>query len=255
MYRTFKKLILSAAVLAIFAQHAQAGIFNDDEARKAIIELRAKVDTLHAQQMAALQTEAQGKADKKSVLDLVGQLESMHQEISQLRGMVEILTHSLEQAESRNKQLYADLDGRIGTLEPQREVINGEETLVSAEEKSLYTRGIAKLKDGEYAGVILAFNELLSRFPSTSYGAQAQHLVGTAYYAQRDYRNAIAAQKKVTLQYPDSSFAAEALLNMASSYMETKSKTEAKYTLTQLLKLYPESNAANIAKERLQLLK
>ena len=51
--------------------------------------------------------------------------------------------------------------------------------------------------------------------------------------------------------YPDSPKAADAMLNIASCQTELKDKA-AKKTLQELIKTYPDSSAAETAKERLK---
>jgi FimV-like protein len=59
----------------------------------------------------------------------------------------------------------------------------------------------------------------------------------------------------VVSSYRDSPKAADALLNIASNYVELNDKKSAKKTLQQLVKNYPDSSAAQTAKDRLAALK
>jgi TolA-binding protein len=72
---------------------------------------------------------------------------------------------------------------------------------------------------------------------------------------QRDYKNAIAAQEAVLSNYGTSSKAPDSMLNIASNYAELKDLKNAKKTLQQLVKKYPDTNAAQAAKDRLAALK
>lgn len=87
---TFSKAGLAAALMAAFAYlplHANAALFDDDEARKAILELRSKVDALARD----LTERLDAKADKTSTLSLINQHDQTMQEIARLRGQIEVL--------------------------------------------------------------------------------------------------------------------------------------------------------------------
>lgn len=258
MKLSIKLPLLTVAVSMIFALPAHAGLLSDDEARKAILELRAKVESineLNIKEIHDLREELQSKADKRVALDLVNQIETMHQEIAQLRGLVEVLTHTATENQQQQKDFYKDLDARMAKLEPKSETIDGIDVVVMPEEKSSFENNITLLKSADYKGAIQGFTSFLKRFPASGYSAQAHHCIGIAYYALKDYKNSVSEQLIVTKQYPQSAYAPEALLNLASSYIELKNKAEAKKALTTLIDEYSTSTVANIGKERLGLLK
>jgi tol-pal system protein YbgF len=246
--------ILAAAVLAAFsftALPSQAGVFDDDEARKAILELRGKMDMLRRD----LRSEMDNKADKSGTLDLASQNEQLRGEIAKLRGQVEVLSYELNNAQQRQKDFYIDLDTRLRRVEPQKVSVDGQETSVEAVEQKTYETALGLFKSGDYKNASIAFSAFLRRYPQSGYAPTAQYLLGNAYYAQRDFRNAIMAQQGVLNNYPESVKVADAMLNIASSYTELKEKPAAKKTLEALIAKYPDSAAAQTAKGRLVELK
>src|SRR5450830_554844 len=86
-----------AAALAVTAfaapLQAQAGLFDDDEARRAILDIRARIDAVNAR--------VDAKADKTTSLDLAGQNEQLRGEIARLRGQIEVLTNELTNEQRR----------------------------------------------------------------------------------------------------------------------------------------------------------
>jgi tol-pal system protein YbgF len=244
------KSSLAAALLAAFAflpLHAGAGVFDDDEARKAILDLRTKVDTLAHDLNARIDT----KSDKSSTLDLVSQNELTMQEIAKLRGQIEVLANELANAQKRQKDFYVDLDTRLRKLEPHEVTIDGKASQVDPNEQKTYEAAMQLFKSGDYKTAGAALSEFVHRYPESGYAANAQYWLGNAYYAQRDCKNAIAAQQVVLKSYPDSPKAADAMLNIASCQTELKDKA-AKKTLQELIKQYPDSSAAATARERLK---
>lgn len=251
---TTTKFRIGAALLALSSLlplQASAGLLDDDEARKAILELRAKVERITAE----LNAKVDGKADKSISLDLVNQHEQTMQELNKLRGQIEQLANELVQAQKRQKELYADLDGRIKKLEPRQVNIDGQEAAVQPTEQQNYEAAMALFKNGDYKAAATALGAFVRAYPASGYAANAQYWLGNAYYAQRDYKNAIAAQELVVANYHDSAKAPDAMLNIATSYTELKDKKAAKKALTELVKAYPASPAAAAAKDRLAALK
>ena len=241
---------LAAALLAAFAYlplHASAGVFDDDEARKAILDLRAKVDALSQQVNARIDT----KADKSSTLDLVNQNETTLQQIAQLRGQVEVLANELANAQKRQKDFYVDLDNRLRKLEPRQVTIDGQQAQVDPAEQKAYDAAMLLFKAGDYKTAAVALSEFTRQYPESAYAANAQYGLGTAYYAQKDCKSAIAAQQVLIKAYPDSPKAPDAMLNIAFCQSDLKDKAYKK-TLQDLIKTYPDSAAAETAKQRLK---
>jgi tol-pal system protein YbgF len=245
---------IAAVIMAAFASfplQASAGIFDDDEARKAILDIRAKVDAMQREMNARIDA----KTDKSSTLDLANQNEQLRQDIAKLRGQVEVLTNELANAQRRQKDFYVDLDNRMRKLEPQKVTVDGKEADIEPAEQKAYDSALTLFKSGDYKNAGASFLDFMRRYPNSGYAASAQYWLGNSYYAQRDYRNAIATQQLVVKNYPDSPKAADAMLNIASCYTELKDKVAAKKALETLLANYPESTAAQAAKERLANIK
>lgn len=248
---TFTKSGMAAAVLAAFTYlplHANAALFDDDEARKAILDLRSKVENITRE----LNTRLDAKTDKSSTLDLVTQHEQTMQEIAKLRGQIEVLANELSNAQKRQKDFYVDLDARLRKFEPRQVEIDGKAAAVEPAEQKAYDAALVQFKAGDYKGAAAALQDFVRNNPTSGYAPNAQYFLGTAYYAQRDCKNAILAQQAVVKNYPDSPKAADAMLNIASCQTELKAVANAKKTLNELIKQYPDSEAASTARDRLK---
>ncbi|HEY8606689.1 MAG TPA: tol-pal system protein YbgF [Noviherbaspirillum sp.] len=247
-----KKLQSSAAAAVLAAMslvplQAGAALFEDEEARRAILEIRARLTNM--------QNEINAKADKSNSLDLNNQNEQLRQEIARLRGQIEILTNELANAQKRQKDFYVDLDNRMRKLEPQTVTIDGKEFSVEQAEQRAYDTALAFFKAGDYKNAGASFYDFTRRYPNSGLAPSAQYWLGNTYYAQRDYKNAISAQQVVVRSYADSPKAADALLNIASCYLELKDRPSAKKALETLVAQYPGTPAAQTAQERLASLK
>jgi tol-pal system protein YbgF len=239
------------AVMAWMPLQASAGLLDDNEARKAILELRAKVDAVARE----LKTQIDNKSDRTAQLDMLNQHEQTMQEIARLRGQIEVLANQITRAQESQKQLYADLDARLKKVEPQQETVDGQVASVLPSEKTAYDNATAMFQSGDYQGATTALQDFVRRYPDSAYAANAQYWLGNAYYALGDYKKAIAAQEVVTTTYASSPKAPDAMLNIGSSYALLKDSKNAKKALQQLVSKYPESSAARTAKDRLASLK
>jgi tol-pal system protein YbgF len=244
------KSSIAAAFMAAFScapLQANAALFEDEDARKAILDIRKRLDNM--------QSDINAKADKANNFDLNNQNEQLRQEISRLRGQIEVLTNELANTQKRQKDFYVDLDNRLRKLEPQKVTIDGKEVSVEQSEQRAYDAALSYFKAGDYKSAGASFYDFTRRYPQSGLAPSAQYWLGNTYYAQRDYRNAITAQQVVVKNYPDSPKAADALLNIASCQMELKDRPAAKRTLETLVAQYSESPAAQTAQERLAALK
>ena len=247
--KTSLKFIAAAALTAASALplQSQAALFDDTEARKAIIDLRARVESLN--------NRLEAKADKSTNLDLAGQNEQLRLEIARLRGQIEVLANEVANMQRRQKDFYTDLDNRLRKVEPQQATVDGRQVEVLPSEQKTYDAALAMFKAGDYRNAGTTFSNFLRLYPQSGYAGAAHYWLGNAYYAQRDYRNAIASHQTVVNSFPDNPKAPEALLTIASSYVELKDRPAAKKTLEQVVARYPESPAAQTAQERMASLR
>ncbi|MCK6413823.1 MAG: tol-pal system protein YbgF [Azonexus sp.] len=231
----------------LFALQAQAGIFDDDEARRQIGDLKMK-------------TEAQFDQQARAKLDLAGQIQLQAEEISRLRGLIETLTYELDLAKKRQQDFYLDLDTRLRKFEtaaaaPAAE--NGESTPAAAlvdpaREGQEYEAALNAFKAGKYKDAASAFAAFAQKYPDGQLAPNAQFWLGNAWYAQRDCKRAIEAQTVVTTRYADSPKAADAWLALATCQHELGQAAVARRSLETLVAKYPKSPAAEAAHQRLK---
>lgn len=255
----FVRAAMAAFLLAAAAGAAQAGIFDDEEARKAIVDLRARVTASEerAAELAAgnAQLNEQISALRRSLLDLNGQLETMRGEIAKLRGGSEEVARGLSEVQRRQMDVGQALDDRLRKLEPLKVVIDGVETQVDAEEKRAYDDAIAAIRGGDFDKSVTLLSGFQRRYPSSAYADSVRFWLGNALYGKRDYKEAINAFRGFVAGAPAHPRAPEALLALANSQAEIKDTRGARKTIEELLKTYPKSEAAQAGKERLASLK
>lgn len=84
----------------------------------------------------------------------------------------------------------------------------------------LYQRGHSELVSGNTANAITYFDELLKRYPSSSYADDASYWKGEAYKQQRNYLAAITQFENLFRLFPNSEFYAPAVFAMAECEFE-----------------------------------
>ena len=234
----------------------RAGLFEDDEARKAILDLRQRVDAIRSDTDQIRNfSSSENSTVGKSLLDLQRQIELMRAEISSLRGINEQLAKDLAEVQKRQKDQSQILTERIGRLEPIKVNVDGVEFLADPSERRDFESALAVFKKGDFSAAQGLFVSFVGRYPGSAYVTPALFWLGNAQYATRDYKDAIVNFRSLIARSPEHLRAPEALLSVANCQIELKDVKGARKTFTDLIKAYPNSEAANAAKERLAALK
>ena len=236
--------VLSAVVFAAAATWAMPShaLFGDDEARRAILELRQRVDALQqANQRAGERSGDEVSQLRRSLLDLQAQIEALRTEQASLRG--------------QNEQLLRDVAERLRQFEPVAVNVDGREFRADPAEKRDFEAALAVFRSGKFPEAATAFGNFVRQYPQSGYVPSARFWLGNAQYATRDYKEAIANFKGLLAAAPDHARAPEAALSIANCQIELKDTRAARKTLEDLLRAYPQSEAAAAAKERLARLK
>lgn len=285
--------LLATLALCGASLGAQAGLFDDEEARRAIVDLRARIDAAQLQAdtrntelkksiadaNAALSTELNGKNSalsaqftqqlteqfdqlRRSLLELNNQLELMRGDLAKLRGQDELqqqgirdLSKDVAELQRKNTDQQAAFEARLRKLEPQRLSLDGREVTVEAEEKKSYDDAVALLRNNDFAGAIAGLQTFTRRYPASAYAAHAAYWLATAHYSKGDLKDAMSGYRSVVANFPDHPRAAEAMLALANCQAESKDIKGARKTLEELVKTYPNTEAAAAGRDRIAMLR
>jgi tol-pal system protein YbgF len=256
----YRWLGAAAVACALFTPLAQAGLFDDDEARKAILDLRQKLEQSNEQQrvrQAELNAQMieQLSQLKRSLLDLNSQLELLRADTAKLRGSDEQLSKDVIELQHRTKDLQTGVDDRMRKLEPAKVSVDGKEFIADPEERRQYEDAMALLRKGEFPAAAAAMVAFQKKFPQSGYTESVLFWLGNAHYGNRSFKDAIAAFRAMVRMAPSNPRAPEALLSIANCQVELKDTKAARRTIDELVKTYPQSEAAQAGKERLASLK
>ncbi len=234
----------------------QAALFEDDDARKAILDLRQRVEFMRTDAEQAKKAAADETAAlTRSLLELQRQLELLRAELAAMRGVGEQQSKDLAELQKLYKEQSTQLMDRIGKLEPTKVAIDGVEFLADPVERREFESALGVFKKGDFAAAQILFSGFVSRYPGSAYVTPALFWLGNAQYATRDYKEAIINFRALIAKSPDHVRAPEAVLSVANCQLELKDIKGARKTLSDLVRAYPETEAASAAKERLAALK
>ena len=107
---------------------------------------------------------------------------------------------------------------------------------------------------GSYELAVDGFGGYVRAFPTAPNVAQAQYYVGESYFQLSRYEEAVTAYGRVISTYKDSAWVAEALYKQGQSFERLKQIDRARQAYDTVIKSFPDSNAAVLAKQRLQAL-
>ena len=240
----------------VLALNAHAALFEDDDARRAILDLRQKFETSQRRTLEDTRKGADENVQlRRSLLDLSNQIESLRTEMAALRGQNEQLTRGVGDVQRSQKEVAQGVDERLRKVEPGKVSIDGREFFAEPAEKQEFESALAILRKGDFSAAQGNFITFTKRYPQSGYKPSALFWLGNAQYALRDYRSAVINFRSLANSDPDHLRAPEALLSLANCQVELKDIKSARKTLEELVGAYPQSEAALVAKERLPKIK
>lgn len=226
LYSLPYRATLAAAILSLSAAwSAPAHAFSDDEARRAILELREQIRQLTEQ-------------NRQARLQLADQMETIQHEMASMRGQIEQLKWQVD-LEKRSSQ------DQSGGNTPQ---------VADPQEQAAYEGPMGLFRSGKYKEAASGFGTFLSNYPSSQLAAEAKFYQGSSQYASKDYKGSIQNLQSMVQASPTDARAPDALLIVAASQIELNNMAGAKASLQKIIKDYPKSSAADTAKSRLKLL-
>jgi len=238
---------LAAAMLLLLAgvlpMPAQAGMFDDDEARSRIEQLRVEMADIGK------------RADtvSRNQIDFANQIEAIKTDIAKLRGQIEVLTYELEAAQKRQKDFYVDLDNRLRKLEQPPAEAKAEAPKVDpAQETRDYEAALAGLKDSKFKEAGASFLAFIKTYPNSSLAASADYWGGYAHAQAKDHAVAAELFGKFAATWPNDERAPSAMESRVANLEAGRDFKAAKAGLEQLAERYPNSEAGKRAKLRLK---
>jgi len=292
------RLAASLCLWAVLVPTAQAALFEDEEARRAILDLRQRLENQRQTQLQSSeqtlqkaldqsqkqfeilrkQVEAdinQSKQDnRQAVLQLQAQIDALKQDIANLNGEREQLLREITLLQRALKETKVDIEERFQKMNSQslkqeppaikeeasksskvNVQVDGFEFLAEPEEKRDFEAAFVLFRKGDFAAAAKEFAQFVKVYSASGYKPSALYWLGSARFARRDFNEAIAQLKGLANDFPNHARTPEAMLTVGNAQLEIKQPKEARKTFNELLKLYPTTEAAAAAKDRLVQIK
>ena len=193
--------------------------------------------------------------------ELQQQVDSLQGEVSELRGQLEQQTYQMEQSQERQRQLYQELD-KVANSQPAAapaQPAAAAATPAAAanystnqDENQAYDAAVNMvLKEKNYDKAIPAFEGFIKQFPNSSYVPNAHYWLGQLMFNKGDRAGAASQFSTVANKYSKSPKRADALLKLGMLAQLDGKKAEAKAFYEQVIKGYPNTSPAQLAKQSL----
>jgi tol-pal system protein YbgF len=241
--------------LASISESAHAGLFEDDDARRSILDLRTRVDGLNRDTTRRLEDLAARlerlEAASGGQLTLANRIEELRREIERLRGELELQSNELAATQRRLRDQYAEVDSRVKRFEPIQVTVDGQSFSVDPMERRAYDGALALFRAGEFRNALVGFDALIAQFPQTPYAIQATYWSGVAQYALKDWKSAAETLQSLIRRHPNHPRVPEAYLRLGGAMLELGDYRLARRTWESLIDRFPSSPQAAEARERL----
>jgi len=207
------------------------------------------------------------------VTELTRRVDALQQENNQLRGQVEELKFELEQLKTQQRELYLDIERRLGgtdTASPREEPVSLEKKPVEpvpektieqppvspapapGSERNEYRNAYDLLMtQRKFPEAINAFNAFLKKYPDGSYADNAQFWLGEAYYAHNDLDGAMTEFRQLVETYKESPKVPDAVYKVGQIHRIKGENDKARMVFQGLVEHYPNTPAAELAQQRL----
>src|SRR5690606_1159389 len=164
--------VLSAALSlsALIASPAHA--FADDEARRAILDMREQIKQLTDQ-------------SRRVRLQQADQIEMLQQEVAKMRGQLEQLNwqQSLQQRAGQDQSAVKQV------ADPQ--------------EQAAFEGPMDLFRNGKYKEAVSSFEQFLQSYPDSQLGPEARFYQGSSRYASKDFKGSIQGLQQMVRDSPD----------------------------------------------------
>jgi tol-pal system protein YbgF len=175
--------------------------------------------------------------------------------LSELNGRMDQLQGKLEESGMKFTNLAQKFEGvkqRIAAGDSERATNRSDSTRVLiVDPEEAFRAALSDYTAGRYALAKDAFTDYLGRFPDTEVSDNAQYLIGECLYNTGDFNGAIEAYRKVVENYPKGDKVAASLLKAGIASARIKDTAASKQYYALVIKKYPKSDEARIARERL----
>ena len=251
-----------------------AGCATTQDLKSLNSELQQKIESMDAD-LALVKKEQETIAlMRKNQANSVADITDLRESVQSLRGQLETLKKDMARDLRRSDEFKEKLDDialkvnfienflEIGKKDSASDVndkvIKPPSSAVvtkKQDKESSYAAAYQVFKEGNYEKSRTEFQKYLATYPNNEYSSNAQFWIGECYFFEKNYEQAILEYEKVAKNYPKGNKVPYALLKQGFSFLKLNDKTSAKLILQLVIKDFPNTNQARIARSKLQEIK
>lgn len=231
--------------------------------------------------------EASSNSNSKNAM-LLDKVQGLQQEVQELRGQLEVQAHDLKLLQQQQLAFYKDLDARLpnqaanaaksaavnplpigvttsknpAALPSEKQqtqpvvapITNHAARTNPADEQISYLAAYELVKNKRFDDALTAMQKFVTQYPQGGYTGNAQYWLGELHMVKKNYPEAIGHFEVVLQQFPSSNKSAASMLKIGYALAASGKKAEAMQRLQQVVKNYPDTNTAQLAKAKLDAL-
>jgi tol-pal system protein YbgF len=252
-----------------------------EEIRRELADVKSRIGRLQSEVEGGAREDATRQRDVLSALEALGaRIDAAEKRVGEVEGLVSATQGRVAGLESRAGGIAARVDSlrilvkgvettvggladQVARLEslpapapapaevkPDKPPTRTPVAALTADE--LFNRGMQALRNGELGQAILDFEDFLAKHPSHPLAGHAQFWIGEAYFTARDYQHAAAEYQKALDRAPKGEKTPEALFKLGLAYQSLKRPDRTRDVWAQLLRDFPQSEAAQKARSALR---
>lgn len=220
-------------------------------------------------------------------INLLNQVNSLQQQLQDMQGKFEELSHTLQTLQSQSASQYADIDSRLNaivktesalknaaisqdnqqktplkTQDAQQAIQDTQDTKKNnppasdlaekqTQEEQAYQVAYHKVKQENYTQAVLAFKQFITQYPNSHNLPNAYYWLGQVYLLKADGKNAIKQFHWLIKHFPDNPKIKDAQLKLGFGYLLNNQDLLAKKQFQKVIALYPHTATAKLAEARL----
>lgn len=207
------------------------------------------------------------EARTEAQLRMAQQLQTLLDEVSELRGVTETHTYQLDEILQRQRDLYQEIDRRVSAI--QQPAANNSAAVMPVDtpvatpsyssdvsENDAYDKAVNMvLKDRRYEAAIPEFENFIQSYPNSGYAPNAHYWLGQLLFNNNELAKAKTHFERVVNNFPQSNKVADALLKLGQVAERENQKDAALRYYRQLVDKHSTATSAKLAQDRIDALK
>ncbi|HSQ19702.1 MAG TPA: tol-pal system protein YbgF [Blastocatellia bacterium] len=258
---SIKSIIVAAAGVLMLSSIGGSGLADQKEAqlKLALDELKAEVIVLERQVRTMQETMDKNSGQLNTlVTQLVDNVNAIRQAQSRIAegssGAIQSVSGLGEQLSSTNQRIdrMSEQLAQVRKLVENLPKLPTFTSITPGNPDQLFAAAYGDYSRGNYDLAISEFRQYVDTYPSSEMADNAQYWIGECLYSKKQLNEAIAEFDKVSIMFPKGDKVPGARLKKGITLIELGQQEAGRAELTALIRLFPRSNEAMLAKQQLQ---